>query len=299
MAEFGVTPQGFARKRLPDILADIEADARLAFGAGVIQTPQSPLGQWNGLAASLAASVWELAEATYQSLDPDQAEAVRLDMLARLRLIERIPGESDEAFRAAITNAGRARIDLADIYRAVRNVAGVTWAKVWVNDTASTDANGIPPNTLAIAALGGADADIVAAARLYIVPGIGTYGNVQASATIDGFCRSMALARPAERPVKLALTVSVAADRLGCPPPTTVAMAQALVEQLSGDARPANGEDVDLHMLQMALSCRFPNVRITAAQASVDPAAVAPLPLALGFFEIAAFDVSRITITVA
>jgi hypothetical protein len=299
MAQFGVTPQGFAHKRLPDILSDIETDARAAFGAGVIQTPQSPLGQWNGLASSLAASVWELALATYQSLDPDQAEGVRLDMLARLRLIERIPGETDEAFRSAITNAGRARIDLADIYRAVRNVSGVTWAKVWVNDTATTDANGIPANTIAIAAIGGLDADIVAAARAYVVPGIGAYGNVQASATLEGFCRSMALVRPAAVPVKLALTVSVVADRLGCPPPTSVAMAQALVEQLSGDVRPANGEDIDLHMLQMALSCRFPNVRITAAQASIDPAAVAPLPLAIGFFQIAAFDVSRITITVS
>lgn len=299
MPTYGVTPAGFARKRLPEILADIESDGRLTFGAGVVQTPQSPFGQWNGLGASLASIQWELAEDTYQSYDPDQAEGTRLDELARIRLLARLPGELDAELRQAITNASRARIDLADIGRAIAAVPGVTWRKIWENNTAATDANGITANSLAIAALGGTDAAIASVARSYIVPGVGSYGNVQASTVIEGFCRNVNLVRPVVRNVKLAMTVSVAAGANGCPPPTVVAMAQAIVEQLGGTSRPANGDDVDLHMLQMALSCRFPNVRITAAQASFDPAAVAALPLVLGFFEIAAFTADRITITVS
>jgi hypothetical protein len=299
MAQFGVTPQGFARKRLPDILTDIEADARTAFGAGVIQTPQSPLGQWNGLAALLASKMWEIAEGVYQSSDPDQAEGVRLEGLARLRLVERFAGETDESLRLAITNAGRARIDMADLNRSVRNIAGVTWAHITVNDSTVEDANGIPPQTVSVAVIGGDDAEIAAQVRAYVVPGIGTHGNVQASTVIEGYCRTVNLTRPVDRQVSLSLTVETWPGAGGCPPPTVVAMAQAISEQLSGDRRPANGADIDLHMLQVALSCRFPNVRIVTAQAAFGPAFLpGPLPLAVGFFEIAAITASNITISV-
>lgn len=296
---YGVTPTGFALKRLPEILADLEAANVAVFGPGVIQTAASPLGQLNGLAADLVATVWEIAQDAYQSYDPDQAEGMRLEQLGRIRLVERTPGEDDVSYRLAITNNGSARIDLADINRAVRNVAGVSWVYVWVNDTATTDANGVNPNSVAVATLGGDQDEIAAVVRQYVVPGVGTYGNVIASTVIDGFCRSIALTRPVEVPITLALTVSTSAGRDGCPPPTVVAMAQALVEELSGDLRLPNGTDIDSHTLQVALSCRFPNVRITAATASVAPAAVAPLPLEISFFQIPVFAVDRITITVS
>lgn len=295
---YGTISTGFNRKRLPEILADIEAAHVATFGPGVIQTAASPLGQLNGLISDFVATVWELAEDTYQSYDPDQAEGVRLEQLARIRLLERTPGELDPDFRLAITNTGRARIDLADIERAVRNVTGVSWVKVWENNSATVDVNGIPATSIAVAVLGGLDADIAAVVRSYLAPGGGIYGNVQASAVIDGYCRSIALTRPAEVPISLSLTVSTSPGVGGCPPPTVVAMAQAIVEQLSGDARPVNGADIDLHMLQMALSCRFPNVRIASALASISPAAVGALPVAIGFFQIPAFAVERIAITV-
>jgi len=247
----------------------------------------------------VASRLWEVAESVYQSYDPDQAEGVRLEQLARLRLLERGDGELDEALRAAITNAGRARIDLADLYRAIRNVTGVTWAHVFVNDTATVDASGISPNSVSVAVLGGSDSKVAAQIRTFVVPGVGTYGNIQASTVIEGFCRSVAFVRPVVRDVTLALTVQTSPGVGGCPAPTTIAMGQAIAEGLSGDSRPVNGADIDLHMLQMALSCRFPNVRITAAQASFRPAAVAALPLAVGFFEIAAISADNITITVA
>ncbi|WP_377838694.1 hypothetical protein [Bosea sp. UC22_33] len=116
---YGVDPSGFVLKRLPEILAEIEAANVATFGPGVIQTDQSPLGQLNGLHADIAASVWELALSVYQALDPDQAEGVNLDRIAKLRLLTRAPGESDIDFRNAITNAGRARIDMSDLSQAL------------------------------------------------------------------------------------------------------------------------------------------------------------------------------------
>jgi hypothetical protein len=296
MTDYGVTPTGFARKRLPEILTDIEAGAVTAFGPGVIQTPQSPLGQWNGLAAFLASLGWEMGEDVYQSLDPDQAEGARLDMLARLRLLERVPGELDEDFRAAITNAGRSRIDTADIYRAIRNLSGVTWAHIYSNDDDAADANGIAGHSISVAVIGGSDAEIAQTVRSYVVPGVGTYGNTIISTTIEGFCRSIKIIRPTEIPVKIEVDVIAGADINGCPAPSVLSMAAGLAQALSGDARPVNGQSVTTFLIRQAIESTYPNVQVSAVRASIDPAAVVAAPLAIGFFEIMSVSAERINV---
>lgn len=74
MTDYGVTSSGYVRKPLATILAELEAAMRTQFGAGVIQTAVSPLGQLNGLVADLLAEVDERNLDLYQSYDPDQAE---------------------------------------------------------------------------------------------------------------------------------------------------------------------------------------------------------------------------------
>lgn len=296
LTTYGVTPSGFARKPFAQILADLEAAlaAPSRFGPGVIQTPESPLGQINGALAEAISSLWELAEATYASIDPDQAEGARLDILARLRLLERADGEADATLRADVTNAGRARIDMSDMIRAIKAITGVTYAVAWVNDGDTTDANGVPPHSVSVAAMGGDDAAIASAIRAYVVPGVGSYGNTRVDVTIDGFCRALWFVRPAPVRVRLSLTVATQNDRNGCPPPSAVAMKTALVEELAASLR--NGDDVTLHRLNVALSCRFQNVEITAAQAARGDATLASLPLAIGFDEIATIAATDIAI---
>lgn len=296
MTAYGVTPAGFARKPLAEILADIEAAlaAPSRFGPGVIQTPESPLGQINGAMAEAIGTLWELAEGVYASIDPDQAEGARLDILARLRLLVRADGELDGPLRADVTNAGRARVDMSDLIRALKAVAGVTYAVAWVNDASAVDANGVPGHSVAVAVRGGDDVSIANAIRAYVVPGIGTYGNTRADVTIDGFCRTIWFVRPAPIRVRLALTAATRSDRNGCPAPSAVAMKTALVEELTAAMR--NGDDVTLHALMVALSCRFPNVEITAAQAARNDDPLSAVPLAIAFNEIATFSADDITI---
>ena len=62
MTDYGVQPTGFVRKPLAVILAEIESSLITEFGPGVIQTPQSPLGQINGTFADIMAEMWELFE---------------------------------------------------------------------------------------------------------------------------------------------------------------------------------------------------------------------------------------------
>ena len=297
---YGVTPQGFARKALPDLLAEIEAKARDVFGPTVIQTPESPLGQLNGLFADLSARLWEIAEDVYQSYDPDQAEGARLDTLAKLRLLERGAGEGDAAFRQAITNAGRARIDLADIVRALRGVPGVTYAQVFVNETATTDTNGLGPRTIAAAVIGGADTSVAATLREYVVPGIDTAGNVMIDTVIDGYCRSIRLVRPFEVPVTISVDVRVSNDRSGCPPPSPSSIAVGLARALSGDTRPINGADITTFLVRQAIESHYPNVEVVAVSAArgLNPTTIPPAPLAIGFDEIAEIAAARIAVSV-
>jgi hypothetical protein len=297
---YGATPQGFARKPLAQILADIEDKARLVFGSGVIQTPESPLGQLNGLMASIIATSWEVAEDAYQSYDPDQSDGVRLDQLARIRLLERGIGESDIDLRAAVTNAGRARIDLADIYRAVKNVDGVSFVNVVVNDRSTTDATGIDPHSICVCVVGGTDAEVAAAIRPYIVPGIGTFGNTLVSVNVDGFCRPIMLTRPTVFRLGLVITVKESADRMGCPPPDLASLRQAISDQINGPLALKNGEAMTMHKVRMAASCNFPNIEVLSASATLPPdEALIPLPVAATFDQIFSVSASDITVVVS
>ena len=99
-------------------------------------------------------------------------------MLGRLRLLARAEDEADASFRADITNAGRANVEIADLGRAVRNVAGVAWSQVWINDRGTTDENGQDAHSLCVAAIGGDDSNLADVLMAYVVPGIGTHGNM-------------------------------------------------------------------------------------------------------------------------
>lgn len=296
MADYGVTPTGFEIKRLPAILDDIEEENRATFGAGVIQSAASPIGQLNGLHADISALIWELAESVYQANDPDQAEGVNLDRLGKLRLLARASGESDIDFRQAITNTGRARIDMSDLSQAVSALPGVTYVQAFVNADSTTDANGIPPNTVAVAVLGGDDEEVARVVRAYVVPGVGTYGNTTVSVTIEGFCRTIKIVRPTEVPIRVEVDVVARSDQNGCPPPSALAIASGLVESLSGASRPRNGDDVTAYLIRQAIESRYPNIEVTDVDVSVFPASVTDPPVTISFVQIATFAVEHVTV---
>ena len=295
---YGVTVNGFNRKPLSVLLAEIEQANIDIFGPGLIQTEQSPMVQLNGLRADLLATEWENLLDVYQSLDPDQAEGARVDMLARIRLISRFIGETDESLRQAITNAGTPNTRDADFYRAVLNVDGVTWAKIYSNDTGAVDGDGLPAHSVAVVAIGGDDGAIATVARQFIVPGITAYGNTQVSTTIEGFCRSIGITRPSPVPIFLNIDVDKNNNAHGCPPPSNSAIAQALFNSMTGrDTRPANGQDITKHLLTVIVSCMFPSVEIISVEGGRVGDAAGPLPLSIGFNEIATISLNDITIT--
>lgn len=295
-SNYGTLPTGFARKPLSVILAEIEASMITEFGPGVIQTAQSPLGQINGLLADFAAELWERAEDIYQSYDPDQAEGTRLDALGRIRLVRRGSGDDGE-YRKAITNAGQARIDVQDLSRAVGGLAGVTFHQVFVNDSFETDVYGLERGTVAIAVIGGDDQELAKTIRTYIAPGINTFGNTEVSSEIEGFCRSVNIIRPIVVDFQLAVTVEMKRDNKGCPPPSLVAVAQAIADDW--ESTRYNGLGIDHYTIRTLIEKRFTNVElVSVAPVRInEPLIEAAESGLVNFTEIAAISAANVTVT--
>lgn len=282
MTDYGVTPTGFVRKPLAVILSEIEARNRTEFGANVIQTPESAQGQINGALADLAAKHWELSEDVYQSIDPDQAEGYRLDMLGRIRLLQRAESETDISYRQGVTNAGEARIDVQDIARAVASIPGVTYSHIFENNDVVTDDNGQPAGSVAVAVTGGADNDIANTVRAYVVPGVKLYGNLAISGIIDGYCRTLRIIRPIEVMVDLTVKVRLFNDAAGCPPPSTSAIQAALVEGLYL----VNGETIDHYAIRSVIESKFAGVEVLSFVGEKgDTVLDTDVPVEMNFFE--------------
>lgn len=260
MTQYGVTTTGYNRKPVSIILSELESAMVTEFGPGVIQTPQSPLGQLNGLMADIVSELWELAEDVYQSYDPDQAEGNRLDTLARLRLISRA-SDSDQDFRKAITNLGVSRVDVQDLTRAVRNIDGVEFVKVFLNETGEVSLPEYKFATISIAVIGGDDDEIANAVRLYTVPGVSTYGNHEINSNIDGYCRSMFIIRPVDVPVELNLVFKKTEDQFDCPPPSPIAVRE-FIETAWKEQR-INGLDPSPYTIRSMVECQFGNLELT------------------------------------
>lgn len=85
----GLTSDGFQRKRLNDILADVNANFKSAFGENLNIAPQSPDGQIIGLLSGSFSDLWEIAEGAYNNFNPNFATGDALSNLVLLNFIER------------------------------------------------------------------------------------------------------------------------------------------------------------------------------------------------------------------
>jgi len=267
------------------------------FGPGVIQTPQSPMGQLNGLFADLAAEIDERMLSLYQAYDPLQAEGEALDLLGRIRALSRA-GRSDAAFRTAITNTGRPRIDVQDIREAILSLDGVTYCNVTVNETAEVDVPEMDRAHIAIAVIGGADDDIAATIRGYVLPGVSTYGNAYVENTINGRARCFAIIRPITVPVTLSVQVRRSTDDRVCPSPSTDAIRDQIV---SGWAdRRDNGLDVSFYQIRTLVERANTDVEVvnvTGARDGITYATNQTVPI--GLIEIASLMSASVTVTEA
>lgn len=88
------------------------------------------------------------------------------------------PVESNAALRQrqTVSTALPSLTVLDGIIGAVSNVPGVTRLRAYENDTATTDANGLPPHSISLVVAGGDNTDIANAIAVKKTPGSPTYG---------------------------------------------------------------------------------------------------------------------------
>ena len=162
-----------------DRLSDLVSAYRSIFGIDAELSESVPDYQLLSVFAKALDDTSALVLQAYNSRNPLYASGNALDLLLPLYGLAREAGEDDAAARKRIPNALAARgagsIDA--ITAAVKSCQWVRDAKVYENDTDSTDANGIPAHSLAAVIYGG-DAQAVARAIYETkAPGVGTYGS--------------------------------------------------------------------------------------------------------------------------
>lgn len=107
MPDFGVTPEGFNKKTLADILTSIGDRQRGVFGAAFDTATATAMGQLNGTFASEFAEAWEVLEEAFHGFDPDAAADYLLTVLAGLTGTARRPAAGSVSRRQRLSlNAG-------------------------------------------------------------------------------------------------------------------------------------------------------------------------------------------------
>lgn len=257
---FGVVPTGYSRKTALDFLADLEAKMVAVFGQDVVQDNRSPLGQLNGLMADILAEADERIEDTYQSFDVDQADGPRLDMVAKLRRLERNAGESDGDFRLRITNEAVADIRLTANVNRLKALPGVTWASAIENATDATSALGMPAHSVAYAVIGGDDEEVGLQVYQLSVPGILLYGNTEIPVVADGYCQTVSLIRPVDVPIRVEVDIKHVPDSSNCAPPAASTITQFLIDAFAVDGY-RNGDVVKAEQIEVEVA-RYGDIKV-------------------------------------
>jgi uncharacterized phage protein gp47/JayE len=122
--------------------------------------------------------------------------------------------DTDYRRRAAASTVSTDGGTLAAIgNRIVAEVTGVTAVFARENRTSSTDGNGLPPHSINITVIGGADADIAALIYNAKPAGANTFGNTSATVTNDyGDTETIFFSRITQVPIYFDVTVTTTAE---------------------------------------------------------------------------------------
>jgi len=186
---------------------------------------------------------------------------------------------------------------LFGILGAVKAVTGVTEAVIYENDTNSTDANGLPPHSIAVVALGGDATAIATAIMLRKTPGAFTYGTVTISVLDDaGVTHEISFFVPSTVAIRGTIQIKALTGYSGT---TGIAIKQAVADYIN--ALPI-GNDVVVARLylpaQLNGGAGSEQFDLQSLLISVVPDPPAGLDIVVPFNATATCDVADLTLTV-
>ena len=162
-----------------DRLEDLVTAYRNIFGIESELSAAVPDYQLLSVFAKALDDTSDLVVQDFNSRNPMYASGTALSLLLSQYGLTRNIGETDAEVRARIRSAlaGRGTNSYDALLAAVRDANAVEDAKLYVNDTDSTDANGIPAHSIAPVVMSGYTSAIAKAIFDHKPPGIGTYGS--------------------------------------------------------------------------------------------------------------------------
>ncbi len=195
-----------------DRLADLSEAYRNIFGIDAELSESVPDYQLLSVFAKALDDVSALVLQAYNSRNPMYATGNALDLLLPQYGLTRQPGETDASCRARIRHSlsGRSMGTADALLSAVKSVPVVKDAKLYINESDSTDANGIPAHSVAVVTRGGGTAALAQAIYDKKAPGIGTYGSATGTAVdAEGNAHSVRFSRFEESEVFVYLFITV------------------------------------------------------------------------------------------
>lgn len=167
-----------------DRLEDLVTAYRNIFGIDAELSASVPDYQLLSVFAKALDDTSALAVQGFNSRNPMYASGYALDLLLPQYGLARRTGETDAEARERIRSSlsGRSACMTDALLSAVRNTDYVWDARLYVNDTDSTDADGIPSHSLAMVVEGGVDGQVAQAIWDKKAPGIGTWGSTTENA---------------------------------------------------------------------------------------------------------------------
>ena len=161
------------------VTATCELQGNIAAATGTVNVPYTPQYGWQSVTNAAAAT---------------PGAPVESDATLRLR----------QQVSTALSSISPSEAILA----AVANVTGVEQSAIYVNNTSSTDSNGVPAHSICVVAQGGSLSDVAQAINRKKAPGVPTYGTTSVTITDPaGMPVTINLYLLAEVPIYVALTI--------------------------------------------------------------------------------------------
>lgn len=279
---FGISDNGFKRPSLHDLMRYLE-DKNISQFGDIIQTPQSPLGQWNGITAEILFDVWAVGLGLYQNFDIDSCEGDVLRSWAKLRLID--PSNlSDDEIRKALNGQGVVNDQLLEVVQKIRALDGVQSVYVHMNDSSKLDVYNLDPATLAFCVIGGNDNQIADIIHRNVL--VSTYGNKVVTVEREGFARGVSFIRPNTQ--KINMTINLRKDKT-VDYPYEVNLKEFVVTSWNSIRR--NGVTPNWLFVRRVIENAYVGIEVYNADVSAE------IGLAnFGFFDIAEIDATSITV---
>lgn len=189
------------------------------------------------------------------------------------------------------------------IIAGIMNVPGVTFARLYVNNTVTTDDRGITGKTLAPVVVGGLDTDIAEVLRLK-AGGLDNFqGNLTTPITYTGplgDTQTIDFYRPTEVPIYISIGITVT-DSVSYPEDAVAQIKKAIVDYAQYDqdgiAGFPPGADVLISRLYTPINS-VPGFKVDSLEIGISDDALSGNDITIAWNELAKFDEDNITITV-